>query len=94
MMRLSTTAATMLAILLGVAGCSSAGYPPGAPFFASMDEAGIIPGLPISVSTTTMTDIWGNTVAAPGTDLSHGGSTTQSLGVAPPGAGNTGGGRG
>jgi hypothetical protein len=33
----------------------------------------------------TMQDIWGDTAAVPGQDLSHGGSTTQSLGVGRPG---------
>jgi hypothetical protein len=34
----------------------------------------------------TVMDIWGHVVLAPGEDTSHGGSTTQSLGVSPPGA--------
>jgi hypothetical protein len=34
----------------------------------------------------TMRDIWGHVVIAPGEDTSHGGSTTQSLGVTPPGS--------
>jgi hypothetical protein len=33
----------------------------------------------------TVTDIWGHVVPAPGEDTSHGGSTTRSLGVDPPG---------
>jgi hypothetical protein len=33
----------------------------------------------------TKVDIWGHVVVAPGQDTSHGGSTTQSLGVSPPG---------
>lgn len=34
----------------------------------------------------TTVDVWGHVVPAPGEDTSHGGSTTQSLGVLPPGA--------
>jgi hypothetical protein len=45
----------------------------------------MIPGVPVSNAVPMMTDMWGNTVAAPGMDLSHGGSTTQSLGADPPG---------
>jgi hypothetical protein len=34
----------------------------------------------------TVRDVWGHTSVAPGEDTSHGGSTTRSLGVSPPGS--------
>lgn len=34
----------------------------------------------------TAVDVWGHVVPAPGEDVRHGGSTTQSLGVLPPGS--------
>jgi hypothetical protein len=49
------------------------------------------PGTPGRTRGATVTDIFGHRVPAPGMDTSQGGSTTQSLGVSPPGATNTGG---
>jgi hypothetical protein len=75
-------------LLLGLTACSLETVPPpspGTPYFGYISSAQMIPGVPVSNTVPTMTDMWGNTVAAPGMDLSHGGSTTQSLGADPPG---------
>jgi hypothetical protein len=78
----------LVPLALAAAACTLDTVPapePGGPYFGYVSSASMIPGIPVSNGVPTMTDMWGHTVAAPGMDLSHGGSTTQSLGADPPG---------
>lgn len=82
---------TVLVLGLSTAACTLNTVPaprPGGPYFGYVSSAAMIPGIPVSNSVPTMTDMWGHTVESPGMDLSHGGSTTQSLGADPPGTGD------
>jgi hypothetical protein len=57
---------------------------------AALSGSSTARGTPGTTDQGTATDMTGRAGVAPGTDTSHGGTTTQSLGVAPPGAGTTG----
>jgi hypothetical protein len=91
-MRKLLTAAALGSALLAAACGPSPGD--GYLLFTPQDGGTVHPGYPRTNAAPTVTDMFGNTVAAPGMNLSHGGSTTQSLGVQAPGAANTSGGGG
>jgi hypothetical protein len=89
-------AAAAVAGLLVTAACSAdrTGSADGAPFFTPQDGGTTHAGYPRTNSATTVGDMFGNSVAAPGMSNKNGGSTTQSLGAQAPGAANTSGGGG